>query len=69
MPDTVTEDLADQQDSHVFARVPRGRVPRSRRSGRPARSARPASVTLSRTAALAITAPALAADLPFRVAD
>jgi hypothetical protein len=60
VPDRITEDLADQQDGHIPARVPRGPSTSETnvRAAR-ARSARPASVTLSRTASPAITAPAL----------
>jgi hypothetical protein len=36
VPDRITEDLADQQDGHIPARVPGGRVPQRRTYGRPA---------------------------------
>ena len=58
VPDRITEDLAGQQDGHIPARVPRAEYLRDECTGG-TRSARPASVTLSRTATLAITAPAL----------
>jgi hypothetical protein len=62
MPHTVAEKLPDQQDSHICARVPGAEYLTHERAGgpRPLRPpARPASVTLSRTASPAITAPAL----------
>jgi hypothetical protein len=61
MTDRITEDLADQQDGHIPARVPRAEHLTDEPTGgpRPLRPpARPPSVTLSRTAAPAITAPA-----------
>ncbi|HXL90860.1 MAG TPA: type II toxin-antitoxin system VapC family toxin [Streptosporangiaceae bacterium] len=45
VPDTVAEDLADQQDSHVPARVPGAEYRRDECSGGP-RRLRPASVTV-----------------------
>jgi hypothetical protein len=62
MPDTITEDLpVYQQDGHIPARVPGTEHLADKARATRARSARPASVTLSRTATLAITAPALPA--------
>jgi hypothetical protein len=59
VPGRITEDLADRQDSHVSARAPRAEYLTGERAGGPRPLCPPASVTLSRTATLAITAPAL----------
>jgi hypothetical protein len=63
VPDRITEDLANQQDRVISARVPRPSTSETNERAARARSARPASVTLSRTAALAISAPAFPAAL------
>jgi hypothetical protein len=54
----VPEQLAHQQHRDVLARVPRAEHPAHQRAATHARSARPATVTLSRTS-VAITAPAI----------
>ena len=59
MPDTVAEQPAHQQGGVIPARVPRSEHPPTNTGATRARSARPATVTLSRTAALAISAPRL----------
>jgi hypothetical protein len=63
VPDTVTEDLAHQQDRIILARVPGPEHLADERAGGTRPLHRPASVTLSRTATLAISAPAFPAAL------
>ena len=55
MPHAVAENLAHQQDSGIPSRVPGTEHPVYERAGDPSRSARPASVTLSRTASPVIS--------------
>ncbi len=50
VPDTITEELAHQQDGRIPARVTGAEHPAYERTGDPRPPARPASVTLSRTA-------------------
>ena len=52
VPDRITEDLADQQDRVISAWMPGPSTSETNARAARARSARPASVTLSRTAAL-----------------
>jgi hypothetical protein len=62
MPDAVAEQLAYQQRRVIPARMPRAEhTPAVNARATRARSARPATVTLSRTAALATSAPAFPA--------
>ena len=64
VPDAVTEQLAHQQDRDIPARVPGAEHPPTNARATRARSARPASVTLSRTASPAISTPAFPAAPP-----
>jgi hypothetical protein len=57
VPDAVAEQLAHQQDRGILARVPRASTPPVKARATRARSASPASVTLSRTAAPPIRPP------------
>ena len=63
MPDTIAENFAHQQASHIPARVTGAEHPPTNARATRARSARPASVTLSRIASPAIRAPAFPAAL------
>jgi 8-oxo-dGTP pyrophosphatase MutT (NUDIX family) len=58
MPDTIAEQLADQQGGVIPAWVPGTSTPTANARATRARSARPATVTLSRISGPAISAPA-----------
>ena len=58
MPDTIAEQLAHQQGGVIPARVPGTEHPTANARATRARSARPATVTLSRISSSAISAPA-----------